>query len=404
MYVIYCILGFVSYFAKIATSEIYQKILKLKFELHNKLILVGFLDLYLVEGYQLNKYVFNSDTKELFICDKKINFSNLGFKLESEIGSGRNGIVLKGQHTLLNRPVAIKFWLPYRDRDKTPDFNKFRNEIRKLALLDSDKIVTIYHADVIENDYFFAVYEFVQGESLKEWLKREQDFDSRNFVLEQIYEEMEEVHKIGIYHGDLHEENVLIKSDLHVKIIDFGTSFFAKTKDDSHQREAELLLNTGLSILKPEDTKYKLLEIDILKTSPPECVPPAMLMLSKVIQEFNRISELDKESDDESNDGWNDYTQRGIIFSLSILICESPFFNLERIIELLQSSNMSDKFIDFFVSVTNSESLSCFCEEETYNIVPMRASRENINLLKLSYIMLRTKYLKKFGTINTTDI
>lgn len=181
---------------------------------------------------------------------------------------------------------------------------------------------------------------------------------------------------------------------MHVKIIDFGTSFFAKTKDDSHQRETELLLNTGLSILKHEEAKYKFLEIDIHKRSPPECVPPAMLMLSEVIQEFNRINNLNKQLDEKSNDGLEDYTQRSIIFSLGYIICESPFFNLERIIELLESLNMDCKYRDLFVRVANSNSLSHFCEEERCDIVPMQASRENINILKLNYIALRTNYLK----------
>lgn len=350
----------------------------------------------------MSKYRFDPNTKELFICDKKINFSNSGYKLNSEIGHGANGIVLKGEDFILKRTVAIKFWLPYKGK-ATPDPDKFYNEIRKIAQLDSDKIVKIYSANVIEERYFYAVYEFVQGESLKKWLEKEQDFILRCFVLEQIYNEMKEVHEKGIYHGDLHEENILITSGYDVKIIDFGTSFFARTKDDSHQRETELLLNTGLSILKHEDTQYNLLEISILKASPPECIPPAMLMLNEVIKNFKRIDELDEESDEESDDYWDDYNQRSIIFSVSVSICESPFFNLERIIQLLKNSGMDDKYIDLFVSATLSDNLAHVCEVEDYNIVHKKASRENIDLLKLTYSMLRIQYLREFSTVNTDD-
>lgn len=345
----------------------------------------------------MSKYHFDPDTKELFICDKKINFSNSGYKLNSEIGHGANGIVLKGEDSKLNRTVAIKFWLPYKEKTK-PDPYKFDNEIQKIAKLDSDKIVKIYSANVIEESYFYAVYEFVQGESLKKWLEKEQDFILRCFVLEQIYYEMEEVHKKGIYHGDLHEENILITSEYNIKIIDFGTSFFARTKDDSHQRETELLLSTGLSILKHEVAQYNLLEISILKTSPPECIPHAMLMLSEVIKDFKKIDELNEELDEESDDYWDDYDQNKIMFSLSYSICESPFFNLERIIHLLKNSSLNDKYINLFVSYTLSDSLARICEVETYNTVYKKANRENIDLLKLTYTMLRMQHLRKFST------
>lgn len=345
----------------------------------------------------MSKYHFDPNTKELFICDKKINFSNSGYKLNSEIGHGANGIVLKGEDSILKRTVAIKFWLPHREKTK-PDPNKFYNEIQKIAQLDSDKIVKIYSANVIEKSYFYAVYEFVQGESLKKWLEKEQDFILRCFVLEQIYNEMKEVHEKGIYHGDLHEENILITPEYDIKIIDFGTSFFARTKDDSHQRETELLLNTGLSILKHEYTQYNLLEISILKASPPECIPPTMLMLSKVIENFKKIDKLDEELDENSDDYWEDYDKHSIIFSLSDLICESPFFNLELIIQLLKKSGMDDKYIDLFVSFTLSDSLARICEIEPYNTIYKKANKENIDLLKLTYTMLRIQYLRKFST------
>jgi serine/threonine protein kinase len=346
----------------------------------------------------MSKYHFNPDTKELFICDKKINFSNSGYKLNSEIGHGANGIVLKGEDSVLKRTVAIKFWLPHRKKTK-PDPNKFYNEIQKIAQMDSDKIVKIYSANIIEESYFYAVYEFVQGESLKKWLEKEQNFRLRCFVLEQIYTEMNEVHEKGIYHGDLHEENILITSECDIKIIDFGTSFFARTEDDSHQRETELLLNTGLSILKHEGTQYNLLEISILKASPPECIPPAMLMLSEIIKNFKRMDALDEESDDY----WDDYNQGNILLSLSYSICESPFFNLERIIQLLKNSGMDDKYIDLFVSATLSDSLARISEVDSYTIVHRKANRENIDLLKLTYSMLRIQYLRKFSTVNTDD-
>lgn len=339
----------------------------------------------------MSKYQFNEKTKELFIHGKKMNLPGSLYELESKIGDGANGIVLKGRHSLLDKKFAIKFWLPYKN-NTTPDYNKFLNEVQKIAKLDSDKIVKINNADVIDNQYFYAVYEFVEGETLKDWLKENQDFQTRYFILKQIYTEMKDVHKKRIYHGDLHDKNILIKPDFSIKIIDFGTSFFANKKEDSHQRETELLLNTGLSLLEQECKMYDILEKEILITSPPECVPCSMLMLGEIHDNF---SQLDDELDD--------YGKKHIILSLAHSVCDSPFFKLDNIIQVLENSIMDKEHIDLFVSSVSSVSLAQIVEVDEFKIVPMKATQENINLLKLNYLMLRKNYLQKINKIRELD-
>jgi serine/threonine protein kinase len=339
----------------------------------------------------MNKYEFNSDTKELLISGNKINFINSGYELIEEIGVGRNGIVLKGKDCTLGRTVAIKFWLPRYKNDTIPDSNKFYNEIQKLAQLNSDKIVKIYSANVIDDNYFYAVYEFVQGETLEKWLKKGQSFELRCFILEQLYYEMRNVHKMGIYHGDFHDKNILIESDFSTKIIDFGTSFFANKKEDSHKREARLLLNTGLSILKPEYEIYTLLHEDVLKKSPPECIPCSILMLSEVIREFNK---LDNTPDD--------YTKKGAVFGIVVCVCDSPFFILDNILHLLQNSILEDAYIELFVGcviATCNDNISSL--DSCIKKIPVTS--ENIEIMKSIYLEWREKYVKELKTLNPIE-
>lgn len=331
----------------------------------------------------MKKYHFDENTKELSISGKKIDFHTSRYNLETEIGHGANGFVLKGYDSSFDRTVAIKFWLPYRD-NTLPDYNKYNNEIKKIAQFTSNKIVTIYDTGEIENDYYYATYEFIQGESLRKWLHSKPDFSLRCIVLEQIYYEMEKIHKSGIYHGDLHQENILITSSCDVKIIDFGTSFHSG-QEESQKRETRLLLDTGLSILE-EDNKNNFLDKDCFKDSSPECVPPSILILSKVIQELNRLDNTPGE-----------YTKQSIAFGVAVFICESPVFILENVLKFLQESVMDDTYINWFVGAVFSNCQSNIGNEpDSYPIENMKVNDVNIKLLKEIYLKCQDKYLSNF--------
>ena len=47
-----------------------------------------------------------------------------------------------------------------------------------------------------------------------------------------VHEKVEQLHSLGISHGDLHEENIVIDEEDNVKLIDFGLSKFERSNDD----------------------------------------------------------------------------------------------------------------------------------------------------------------------------
>jgi serine/threonine protein kinase len=171
-------------------------------------------------------YEFCPETKELSINNNKIDIPNYMF-LE-EIGRGANGIVIKSLDKTLSRLVAVKVWLP-RKGVLYPDKDRFLLEVRKLTQLKSSSIVQIYSADEIDNKYFFAVLELCNGITLSQWLKGNKSFAERSIILERVYQEIEEVHKQKIYHGDLHSNNILIDDYLNIKILDFGQVFLLES-------------------------------------------------------------------------------------------------------------------------------------------------------------------------------
>lgn len=81
-----------------------------------------------------------------------------------------------------------------------------------------------------------------------------------------VYFGLADAEREGVYHGDLHGGNVLVRP-FHVKIIDFGTSALAG-KSRSLRRHARMV-NEFAQWLLPEYTEY-IVPLDIRKLSQPK--------------------------------------------------------------------------------------------------------------------------------------
>ena len=92
------------------------------------------------------------------------------FRLEEKIGSGGMSTVYKAFDPTLERWVAIK--LMHRDISSDPDqLERFRREARAVARLNHPHVVTVIDAG--EDDGTpFIVFEYVEGETLKERIRR----------------------------------------------------------------------------------------------------------------------------------------------------------------------------------------------------------------------------------------
>ncbi|WP_459195755.1 serine/threonine protein kinase [Wukongibacter baidiensis] len=158
-----------------------------------------------------------------------------------KIGRGANGICFKARTKYPNREVAFKLWLPRRGF-AYPDRERFVNEINKIIEVDHTNIVKIHNANIIDG-YCYAIYELVEGTTLEEWLKEEHDYFERHHVLVEIISVLRKLDQKGVYHGDLHSNNILIRDITDVKIIDFGTSIFSG-HHHSKKRDKRIIWNT----------------------------------------------------------------------------------------------------------------------------------------------------------------
>src|ERR1700733_2718735 len=126
------------------------------------------------------------------------------------LGEGGMGKVYRGLDTRLHRAVAIKI--------SAEQFSKrFEQEARAISALNHPNICTLY--DVGPN---YLVTELVEGETLRDWLEHTPALERRLEIMRQVLEALRTAHCAGIVHRDLKPQNIMVRFDGYVKVLDFG--------------------------------------------------------------------------------------------------------------------------------------------------------------------------------------
>jgi serine/threonine-protein kinase len=189
------------------------------------------------------------------------------YKILSEIGKGGMGEVYLAQDTKLNRKVAIKFLSDEfsKDADK---LNRFVQEAQAASALNHPNIITIHEIGETGNTQYIAL-EYIDGEALTKRLKKKLDFNSALDIATQIASALEAAHAAGIVHRDIKPDNVMVRRDGFVKILDFGIAKLTEQKkpDIESEDKTAVQVNTtpGMIIgtanyMSPEQAKGK--EVD----------------------------------------------------------------------------------------------------------------------------------------------
>ena len=144
------------------------------------------------------------------------------YELNELVGTGGMSSVYKAHDRLLERTVALKV-LHERFMTDEEHVERFKHEARAVAQLSHPNIVTVI--DRGERDgRQFIVFEYVDGENLKELVVREAPLavgDAVRLVLP-IAQALAFAHQHGLVHRDVKPQNVLLPEDGDVKVTDFG--------------------------------------------------------------------------------------------------------------------------------------------------------------------------------------
>ncbi len=143
------------------------------------------------------------------------------YEIISPLGAGGMGEVWLAGDTRLDRKVALKI-LPAEVASHRDRMERFVREAKSAAALNHPNIAHIYEIGEHEGVNFIAM-EFIDGETLREKIHREQP-DLRKLLryLQHVAEGLAKAHAAGIVHRDLKPDNIMITRDGHAKILDFG--------------------------------------------------------------------------------------------------------------------------------------------------------------------------------------
>ncbi|HEX4966510.1 MAG TPA: serine/threonine-protein kinase [Thermoanaerobaculia bacterium] len=163
--------------------------------------------------------------------------------LEKKIGEGGMGEVWSAVHSVLGRRVAIKVMAPHVAADR--EFGeRFLQEARAQATLQHPRIlgVTDFFA---EGGVYYLVMPLVEGETLNDRLERAHGPLPQEEALSyarDLLDALDYAHQKGIIHRDVKPANVLLDSQGHACLTDFGIALLV-----GQQR----LTRTGTSIGTP---------------------------------------------------------------------------------------------------------------------------------------------------------
>src|SRR6185436_4941309 len=121
-------------------------------------------------------------------------------------------------------------------------------EARAASALNHPNIVTVHEIRKSDAAHFIAT-EFVDGKTLRQ-LINEKPFtlgEALNVVI-QVAEALKAAHAAGIVHRDVKPENIMVRPDGYVKILDFGLAKLTERNATDIELEAPTLLqsNPGL--------------------------------------------------------------------------------------------------------------------------------------------------------------
>ncbi|MBU0551044.1 serine/threonine protein kinase [Myxococcota bacterium] len=145
------------------------------------------------------------------------------YLLGEELGRGGMSVVYRARDPVLERDVAVKVLHPHL-ADRADARARFTREAKAIARLKHRYIVEIFDFAPPDCDEAYIVTELIEGPTLREFMRDHpiQHSEVAALIMRPIFEALEIAHRNGIVHRDVKPENIMIRPDGTLVLMDFG--------------------------------------------------------------------------------------------------------------------------------------------------------------------------------------
>jgi serine/threonine protein kinase/Flp pilus assembly protein TadD len=160
------------------------------------------------------------------------------YRIVKKLGAGGMGEVYLAEDLKLGRKVAIKIlseeYTTNRDR-----LGRFEQEACSASALNHPNILTIYEVGNDDGRHFIAT-EYIDGVTLRQKLS-EARLEPREIldIAVQVAAALEEAHGAGIVHRDIKPDNIMVRRNGYVKVLDFGLAKLTENSTDRTPSDGE---------------------------------------------------------------------------------------------------------------------------------------------------------------------
>ncbi|MCW8345438.1 TOMM system kinase/cyclase fusion protein [Vibrio sp. ZSDZ65] len=157
-------------------------------------------------------------------------FHSTEYQLVEKIGEGGFGQVYKAQQHSTGKYVAIKFLILSDDfsvSKKDRYISRFHRESELISRLNHPNIVTLIDKGQQGDYLIYAVYEYIEGETLQQHLQTHGALNAclAAEIMSCVLDALAHAHQKGVIHRDIKPANIMlyqVGAKTHVKVLDFG--------------------------------------------------------------------------------------------------------------------------------------------------------------------------------------
>jgi serine/threonine-protein kinase len=166
------------------------------------------------------------------------------YRIERELGAGGMATVYLAHDVRHDRKVALKVLRP--ELSAILGAERFLHEIKTTANLQHPHILSLFDSGEADGLVFY-VMPYVEGESLRDRLMREQQLPVEEAVriAREVADALQYAHTQGVVHRDIKPENILLHGG-HAMVADFGIALAASRSEGSTR-----MTETGMSLGTP---------------------------------------------------------------------------------------------------------------------------------------------------------